>query len=275
MNTDLDAPLRPLHVERQARLDQWKKERTTLVAMTPTIIPGVSRKRQYLGCDGRMGSDDDDNNNGEEEEEECDSPIVTWGKIASTPLVAGGEKLSQMYNVNNNIQSSNHDGIHTDTCETILTKEQTFSLPCINDREKVVKKVEEKLARQKQRFEEAGTYGGGGKQGKQQQHPQRKTKHKTSEKETKLSTKQQSSLSMSALRNRNQSLTPAARSLLERSTLSLASSSSRRVSARSNSALGSALRVSYTPKRQKAGMSKSKQKDNVMSSSFLHKSTPL
>ena len=215
-----------------------------------------------------------DNNNGEEEEEECDSPIVTWGKIASTPLVASGEKLSQMYNLNN-IQSSKHDKTHDNTCETILTKEQTFSLPCINDREKVVKKAEKKLARQKQRFEEAGTYGGGGKQGKQQQHPLQKTKHKTSEKETKLSTKQQSSLSMSALRNRNQSLTPAARSLLERSTLSLASSSSRRVSARSNSALGSALRVSYTPKRQKAGMSKSKQKDNVMSSSFLHKSTPL
>ena len=159
MNTDLDAPLRPLYVERQARIDQLKKERNTLVAMTPTIIPGANMRKQQEVGDGSIDNDDDDEN---------DSPIVTWGKIASTPLVADGEKLSQMYNVGMNSSSSinckNDDMINDDGCEGITTNEKTFSLPCIDDREKAAKKVEEKLARQKQRFDEAGGHGGGNHQ---------------------------------------------------------------------------------------------------------------
>ena len=66
--TDLDASPRPVSTERAARIRASNYERDTYVAMTPLIVPGGT------------GTD-----RGEEE-----SPIVTWGRVASTPLVLGG-----------------------------------------------------------------------------------------------------------------------------------------------------------------------------------------
>ncbi len=237
LNTDLDAPLRPLQVERQARLNQLQKERNTLVQMTPSIVPGS--KRKYIDNNGD-GNDEDDN----------DSPLITWGEIASTPLVSSGETLSQInpgmnYTINDNENANDQN-------------EKSFVLPSVDSREKNARKAEASVARQKKRFEEAGD--------------------KRQQKRDKDVSVSDSTLRMSSASNflaRKQSLTPAARSLLERSTTahsSLSIKSSFKVDARSNSALGSVLRASYTPKRKKTpGSTRVKNKDR----SLLHKSTPL
>jgi protein DGCR14 len=63
-STDLDAPMLPLSVERQAAKKRQKRDQETLVSMTPLLVPGRS-----------AGSE---------------SPIVTWGTVSSTPMVLGG-----------------------------------------------------------------------------------------------------------------------------------------------------------------------------------------
>ena len=63
-STDLDAPMLPLSVERQAAKKRQKREQETFVAMTPLLVPGRSAGNE--------------------------SPIVTWGTVSGTPLVLGG-----------------------------------------------------------------------------------------------------------------------------------------------------------------------------------------
>jgi len=63
-STDLDAPMLPVSVERQARVKRQRREQETLVAMTPQIVPGRSAGNE--------------------------SPIVTWGNVSATPMVLGG-----------------------------------------------------------------------------------------------------------------------------------------------------------------------------------------
>ena len=243
MSTDLDAPLRPIHIERQARMNQIQKDRNTLVAMTPTIIPGVGSKRE------KKRGDNDDFDEESDNDESCDngSPIVTWGRIGSTPLVASGEQLRQ----------EQHWNIDTDS-----TTDKSFALPSVDTRENIARKVEAKLARQKQRYEEAGEV-----------NTKRRSKNSTNA----------NIVSSSSLMERQQSLTPAARSLLNKSNSKFTSSFSRektssiKINARSNSALGSVLRASYTPKRPK-NLSSSRSSSTTSKTrdlSFLHKATPL
>lgn len=70
-STDLDASPLSLQHERQQRKLYLEKERQSFVNLTPVIIPGD--KIQTI-------SNDDDN-------EDEDEPIMTWGNVASTPLV--------------------------------------------------------------------------------------------------------------------------------------------------------------------------------------------
>ena len=245
MSTDLDAPLRPLDVERQARIKQLQNDRNTLVAMTPTIIPGSKERGNQKNkvCKGDDDDDDDDDN-----ESVNDSPIVTWGTIASTPLVTGGEKLSQTQHLNMDNSSFNdiyvgHNGAAANN------NERSFSLPSVDRREEAARKVEAKLAHQKQRFQEAG------------ETPKRRKSSTTP-----------------ALKLR-ESLTPAARSLLDRSSSSSSSTlksnpkGSINICARSNSAFGSALKASYTPKRQSS--QKTRSDNSKKNEASFHKLTPL
>lgn len=63
-STDLDAPMLPLSVERQAARERQKRDQETLVSMTPLLVPGRTAGNE--------------------------SPIVTWGTVSSTPMVLGG-----------------------------------------------------------------------------------------------------------------------------------------------------------------------------------------
>lgn len=263
-STDLDAPVRPLHIERKARLNQLQKERNTLVAMTPTIIPGV-KLNHYKNNDSDDYDDDEDDENG--------SPIVTWGEIASTPLVASGEKLNQ-YTQHDTSSSSNDNG---------EIYEKIFQLPSIDVREHNAIKAEEIITRQKQRFDEAS--------GSKHHSSISRNNNNNSNNSTNgiimknsANNNKNTSSSSSSLLERKKSLTPAARSLLDRSIprssnnfIGASSKLSTKVNARCNSALGSALRSSYTPKRIKlesisrsnSNMSRSKDPSSV------YKSTPL
>lgn len=154
-STDLDAPLLPVSVERQARAKRQRREQETLVNMTPQIVPGRSAGNE--------------------------SPIVTWGTLAATPLVLGGVD---------------------DVSET------SFRLPTESDRDHAARRAEATLEKRRQKAKQ--------RSGKSTSTPLDRT---------------------------TASLTPAARSLLNKST------SRRPSSVRSSNAFGTALRTSYTPKR--------------------------
>lgn len=213
--TDLDASPLPLDMERRARLTRIELDRDTYVAMTPLIIPG--------------GGDRDD-----------DSPIITWGNVASTPLVRMG--------VGNLGSREGHD--------------VEFRLPGMDQTEVAAKAAELKVTKQTERFKEAGRI------------KEINRKEMDSTPSTARSRKRSCGSSTTSVFDRAGSLTPAARSLLERSTpnhsrLAQKSSSSKdNVAARSSSAFGSALRSSYTPKLQKLSGSR-QRKSNV------YKATPL
>ena len=155
-STDLDSPMVPVSVERRARAKRQRREQATLVNMTPQIVPGRSAGNE--------------------------SPIVTWGTVAATPMVLGDV-----------------DG----------TVGKEFTLPAESDRDTAARRAEASLEKRR-----------------------RKATQQSGSKITSIPTDHMAS-----------SLTPAARSLLNRSTLRRPSS------VRSSSAFGSALRSSYTPKR--------------------------
>ena len=172
--------------------------------------------------------------------------------MALTPLVTGGEKIkfddeASMVPTGNDGQNEEHD--------------ITFQLPANDRTEAKVKAAEAKLAKQSKRFKEAGGI--------------MVEKEKTVSSGTKEKISSRSSSSTSIF-DRSRSLTPAARSLLQKATknnlcsVSLRSSSVK-VGARSGSALGSALRGSYTPKI-KMGRKKSSRGH---SQSTVFKATPL
>jgi protein DGCR14 len=200
-STDLDAPQRPLAFERQAREKRIYTERNNLVVMTPVIVP--------------KGRDDDPDSgflNGNQ------SPIMTWGDVASTPLAHGGEGLSvEMAN-----NSSRED-----------LDSKVFQLPKVDRRENHACVAEIKLAGQIKKFKEANVQG----------KPTNTTRIESSRDGKKMK---------STYLDRKKSLTPAARSLLERSALSSSSSlfscTKSKINARESSSLSSALRSSYTPK---------------------------
>ena len=187
-STDLDAPLRPLAYERRARQLKLESERNRLVAMTPVIVPRGTDDDPDGGIGAAAGGDQ--------------SPIMTWGDVASTPLVHGGEEMME--------RESNSNG---------------FQLQNIDKRESIAMVAETKLAEKTKMYKEANA--------PSQSHSKRQKIQSTT------------------IYDRSKSLTPAARSLLERSTRSssssLFSSTKRKVNARESSSLSSALRSSYTP----------------------------
>ncbi|KAL9191472.1 hypothetical protein ACHAXT_001178 [Thalassiosira profunda] len=74
--TDLDASLAPIDAERVSYQKARRRENETFVAMTPLILPGGgSRVGEAKGGSNAV---------------ESDEPIMTWGDVASTPMVLSG-----------------------------------------------------------------------------------------------------------------------------------------------------------------------------------------
>jgi len=240
--TDLDASPRPLGVERVAREQLLKRKRNNYVAMTPLIIPGQ-------GGRDSAGREDDD------------SPIVTWGNVASTPLVIGGHDLSvSACSMVGSRDSQDEESAGQTSC-------QSFTLPGEDTTENVARVASQNLAGQSRRCKEGGRAG---------IHRQVSTSVRNKKSSSTFNSRNATNIS---LLERTNSLTPAAKSLLQKCTnnsmIRFPSSTrlmSSNISARSSSALGSALRVSYTPKTSRH---RSKSRSSANMKSTVQKATPL
>ena len=210
--TDLDATPMSLAGERAARADALARERESYVAMTPVILPGGDRGQ---------GSE---------------SPITTWGAVAGTPLVLPGSQVEATGSLPTAgpINDDDDESIHSNH-----DRVKPFALPTEDGVEAAARIAETRIAARTKAYRDA-------------QSSIIKRGEKSSRKVGGSSTVRSASSSM---HGRAESLTPAARALLARGTpksslTSLSSATLRGkvpVSARSSSALGSALRSSYTP----------------------------
>ncbi|CAJ1966722.1 unnamed protein product [Cylindrotheca closterium] len=176
-STDLDAPLRPVEIERRIQQAKRVKEHGTYVNMTPVIEPGSGRHR---------------------------SPITTWGTVAFTPIVVSGSE----HIVEVAAEESSNDMTNA------------YKMAEESGREVAARKAEEDLERRAKRA-------------------------KTTKKSGKLSSS--SSHSKSNKRSNSTLSTAASRFMASRS-----GSSSRQ-----RDAFASAIRGSYTPKRQSSLLSSS------------------
>ena len=169
-----------------------------------------------------------------------ESPITTWGAVAGTPLVLPGSQVKATGSlptagpINDDDESiqSNHDRV------------KAFALPADDDVEAAARIAETRIAARTKAYRDA--------------QPDSKSSRKVGGGSAVRS-------ATSSMHSRAESLTPAARALLARGTpksslTSLSSATSRGkvpVSARSSSALGSALRSSYTPMSSSRSSSRS------------------
>ena len=94
VSTDLDAPLRSVDEERRRFQNKKKSDRRSYVAMTPQIIPGAGNE----------------------------SPIMTWGCVAATPLILSGN-------------------------DATIERQPSFRMPEINKRESAANKAEVLMAK--------------------------------------------------------------------------------------------------------------------------------
>ena len=221
--TDLDASPRSLERERLARQKARKRENDTFIAMTPLIRPGEDRSTSK-------------NQGGEQSA--SDEPIMTWGQVESTPLVLGsgsavdGRDASADWEPTrpidaNSLSSSNDAG-----------SESTPAFDVVDDnrREKLARRAEKKL------IERSKTYKG-------------RRRKDDNDDQSVMSSRSASSMASGTSFNKKESLTPAARALLEASNNAHQSKKQRKSSlmfqssqnARSRDSFGSSLRMSYTP----------------------------
>ncbi|KAL3798739.1 hypothetical protein ACHAW5_010070 [Stephanodiscus triporus] len=234
--TDLDESPRPLDAERAARRRACDRENETFVAMTPLILPGGQGN---AASSSSFGSDE---------------PIMTWGDVASTPLVLGGGCA-----IDGRVASSSSadwEPARPSSTSGFVGEPSTgpaFDVIDRSRREAMARRAEKGLSDRARAYRSAGSGGAAGR-GKDD--------------ETVRSSRSRSALATPM--NRTASLTPAARALLDASinrshqsngsgsTLSssrifaspsnLASSSAASgINAGSRDSFGSALRASYTP----------------------------
>ena len=214
--TDLDATPMSLAGERAARADALARERESYVAMTPIILPGGDRGRGN------------------------ESPITTWGTVAGTPLVLSGSGQAN----NTNAARPTAGPIDNDDIDgSDQNQMKSFALPAEDSIEATARIAEARLSSRTKAYRDA-----------QSSVKRRPATNDSGSKPTRKgvgSSKVRASTSTSSMHSRAESLTPAAQALLARGTpkssLSSMSTMSGKVSARSSSALGSALRSSYTP----------------------------
>ena len=217
--TDLDATPMSLAGERAARADALARERESYVAMTPIILPGGDRGQGN------------------------ESPITTWGTVAGTPLVlSGGGQANDATAARPTAGPIDDD----DMGGSGQNQMKSFALPAEDDIEATARIAEARIASRTKAYRDAqSSVKRGPTTNDFGSNQTRKGGGSSKVRAAKTST--------SSMHSRADSLTPAARALLARGTpkssLSTMSTMSGRVSARSSSALGSALRSSYTPTR--------------------------
>jgi len=236
--TDLDASPRSLERERAARHKARKRENETFIAMTPLIRPGE-------------GLSTGKNQRGEQRVSE--EPIMTWGNVQGTPLVLSnsavdGRDASADWEptcpLDANSFSSGNDAGSEST--------PAFDVVDDNRREKLARRAEKKL------IERSKTYKG------------RRRKDDNDDNQSVASSRSASSMASGTSFKRRESLTPAARALLEASNNARQSTKQRKLgqmfqtSARSRDSFGSSLRMSYTPNRD--GDSRSRKRKSASSS---------
>ena len=125
--TDLDEPVGSIDLERRKRRRKLDRERRTFVAMTPLIVPGQG---SLTGEDNSVQPLDGANA----------SPIMTWGQVASTPLVLGGSSTKVM------TDAINHQYL------------KTFVFSKVDPSENMARLAEDALAKKAKRFKDAGTH---------------------------------------------------------------------------------------------------------------------
>jgi len=262
--TDLDASPPPLDMERAARQKARIREHETFVAMTPLIQPRG----------GGNGNKSQGNNAIESE------PIMTWGDVASTPLVLGsGTAVDGHAASAADWEPTRPASLTAGVVGEGGSSGPAFELVDDSDRESMARRVEKGLMDRAKTYRAAGISG----------------LSKRMEEKDDESVRSSRSKSMSAAPlNRAASLTPAARSLLEASNIahkskkksnsrSHSASSSRifqtssstsftssaaRIHAGSKDSFGSALRMSYTPNATPRSREGGRKRNSSSSSSL-------
>ena len=228
-STDLDASPRSLTRERAAYQKAKVRENETFVAMTPLIRPGGGEGRSK----GETGAEDE--------------PIMTWGNVASTPLVLGGGNSADGYNYSAEWEPS--PLLAVDAGDSDEAAKPTFDVVDESSREAMAQSAEKILADRAKSYRAAGS----------------------SEQKKRAEWTLKSKSSQANPLNRSASLTPAGRALLQASkrnpTSSIFRSSNdpRRSNARSKDSFGSALRTAYTPTPTKRGREGCKRRNSATS----------
>lgn len=218
-STDLDASPRSLARERASYQKARIRENETFIPMTPIIRPGGAGVAA--------------------------EPIMTWGDVASTPLVLGGGGAAD-----GTSQWEPSPLLAVDTSEDEVSAQPAFDVTDKSRRESMAMNAEKILTERAKKY--------------------RSGSRKRTEAES------NSKPSLATPLDRSASLTPAARALLQASTSNPSSSifqPSRNGSitnARSKDSFGSALRMSYTPTPdRRVRESKSSKRRKSSSSSML------
>jgi protein DGCR14 len=218
VTTDLDATPVSISMERKQRVDHKERTRNTFVAMTPTIIPG----------------------------KDTDSPIVTWGRVASTPLALGLE--GKRNEISQQTVTENDDNLIV----------SSFQLPQENKKEIVAKRAEQLLSKRAECYKQSRNKMRNGEQDIQQSEMEKSRNNK-----------------ITTVIGRASSLTPAALSLLGRAARNKSncflSKSSIGVTPRSSSSFGTALRNSYSSSSNTASIASAGSRK----SSTINKATPM
>ncbi|KAL7539265.1 hypothetical protein ACHAXR_009135 [Thalassiosira sp. AJA248-18] len=236
--TDLDASPPPLDLERAAHQKARLREHETYVAMTPLIRPGGS-------------------GNGGKSSFESDEPLMTWGDVASTPLVLGSGTAVDGNSTSVDWEPTRPASLSVDVDSG--SSGPAFDVVDENNRETLARRAERGL------MDRANTYRAAGSSGL--------SKRDKAKDDESIGSYRSTSTSATPL-DRTTSLTPAARALLEASnnaiqskkksnsrsihsstssrifqtssSTSRLSSNAAKVHAGSRDSFGSALRMSYS-----------------------------
>lgn len=243
--TDLDSVAPSLDEERAARRRAQMLEHETYVPMTPLIRPGG---------DGSLNE-----------------PMMTWGTVASTPLVLGnGVAVDKDWEPTQPLSSGDDNDNFSGGIEYDVIEE--------TNRQKLAHLAEKKAAARSKAYKSAGS----------KALLDKSTEHFDAD-DSSIASVASSTVSSSTARSgigRSASLTPAARALLEANTKSIESKNRSRsqlkassrifqpspvsssLNAASRNSFGSALRMSYTPGSAPSSIKKRKIRDGKSSSTL-------
>jgi protein DGCR14 len=254
--TDLDEIPPSLDDERAARRAAVMREHETFVPMTPLIQPGRGDRTAVVGA--------------------FDEPIMTWGNVASTPLVLGNGMA---------VDRGNNPAADWEPTEPSISYTNAqigegieFDVVEENSREKLAHRAEKKLNERAKTYRSAGS--------KTLLNKDSKT---AALDDASIASSATSMTTATASYDRSASLTPAARALFEANTKAINSTSrshskslssksrifqpspvsSTGLSAASRNSFGSALRMAYTPSSAPAIKKKTgRERNSVISSSL-------